>query len=895
MLSVWVQQFLDVCRASHIPIEDLPQQFLAEQDRSAERHAALDQKYYQLENTFKTTILTKWANLGEIPRASLRPLLELVDKYFSLRSKEIDVNSFLTSLTEWLVHDAPIDDVKNLYAQVICVNDQSIHLIEILGNCFSGTNMNLDAEMKGIARWLCSYDASLIGEAEQLYELYAELKIGPAFGIDELQTILAELREESDVKVVNDNIDKLLYQLKAKKREQLTAKNQVDSDIMRSVYEIFRLRWNQILQAENQHSNKLKRSSPVSYLDAPEGPNTRWFLFAKIVCGAGWLGCLREEINPKANSEHFKNNYLRLLMPTIESDSDGIKFNCIAEHPIEDLLLAQKATHLINLNNSVARQKFLNVSTFYNYDAPNGATHFTEKELIRFERRIKTNPNVAKKFGSYLEQAKLDSQMANRPISKVTVYKLVDLVEKSTFTDALQIGQNYTDDQMDDAEAAYLPFYNYLRDLARDNKDERERLGQQPIVLGQQETTFDIIWKNLREDTDDACVPSCNRLFISLILSYQNVKFSSEIETMIQMYQMRESIETRIFREYEHIDDKEAKRRLLILTASIMTESFQPRSLYSTTVSLGDCSNIMVDKAHEIFKLINTVIGDRTFSLRKARRAYANIMELVVLPALDGTVANSSMQTWLQSIKDETLFQKADAWFRPEHLLLILAPMAQIASPISSKVKNFLDQLLRTYMQNLPLALKELRINILFKKMLQNLDETSRLRLLEKVLSNTEVTESQFIQIYMNYLIQCLVIKAVTASESWLSLFFKPVLDERVSASSMASISQMLSKSKPTDELKLVLDDLAKKISTMDNKHCGPAGKAAMLRYLKELQTPIKNIARLDASKRVPMSPAPLDTAFHFFPLPSCVNKPEQSSCGSERVDSGSPALVYLV
>lgn len=888
MLSVWVQQILDVCRASRIPIEDLPQQFLAEQDRSAERHAALDQKYYQLKNTFKTTIFKKWANFGEIPRVSLRPLLELVDKYFKLRSKKIDESSFSICLADWLVHDASIDDVKNLYAQVICVNDQYIHLIEILGNCLNGSNMNLDAEMKGIARWLCSYDASLIGEAEQLNELYTELKIGPAFGIDELRIILAELREDSDDKVVNDGIDKLFYQLRAK--------NQVDSDIMRSVYEIFRLRWNQILQTENQHSHKLKRRSPVSYLDAPEGANRKWILFAKIVCGAGWLGCLQKEIEPKANSEHFKNNYLRLLMPTIESDTDSIKLNCIAEHSIEDLLLAQKATHLINLNNSVARQKFLNVPTFYNYDAPNGATHFTEKELIRFERRIKTNPNVAKKFGSYFEQAKLDSQMANRPISKVTVYKLVDLVEKSTFTDALQIGQEYTSTQMVSAAAAYHTFYNFLRDLARDNKDERERLGQQPIVLGQQETTFDIIWKNLREDNDDACIPSCNRLFISLILSYQNVKFSSEIETMIQMYQMRESIETRIFREYEHIDDKEAKRRLLILTTSIMTESFQSRSLYSTTVSIGDCSNILIDKVSEIFKLINTVIGDRTFSLRKARRAYANIMELVVLPALGGTVASgSTMQAWLQSVKDETLFQKADAWFRPEHLLVILAPMAQTEPSISSKVKNFLDQLLRTYMQNLAPALKELRINILFKKMLQNLDETSRLTLLEKVLSTTEVTDSQFIQIYINYLIRCLAFKAVNASESWMSLFFKPAIDQRVSASRMAAISEILSELKVTDELKLVLDDLKKRISAMDNKHCSQAGKAAMLSYLKELQTPIKNIACSDAAKRVPMSPAPLDTAFHFFPLPSCVNKSEQSGCGAEHADSRSRPLVYLV
>lgn len=877
MPSNKIRSFIRLCEAGQIPIESLapdyfkkyPSQLSAEVDTQAGAPSA-DEAVCEFKTHLTSHTLPQWATMGEIPRCSLRPLLEMVDAYF--KDKDVTGGRFSEKLKKdlliWADHETSLEDAKNLYAQKVQVGSTHVYLIEILGSCLENSSTDLDKEMLGIARWLCKFDPSLIGEAKELRELYLELKIGPAFGISELRSFLRGKIRLNNPPRVKEEI-KLLQEL-------LCNKEEIDSEVMRAVYEMYRLRFKQILEDESRNTER----SLKNYLDDQEGENRIWIDLAKKLCGAGKIELLRQTLKPEGNSEHFKNNFLRLLIPTLTRDTDTLKLNCIADHALGDLLLAQNATYLINLNNSHARVK-KGAQTYYNYDAPGGATPYTSEELQRFERRIKVNLRVAAKFKHYLEIAKHDTKIADRPIYKATIDQLINLVNESTFADALQAEELYTPEQMEKAGAAYQNFYFFLKELAKTDKEERARLGSQRIVLGQTETTFDRILLDVDEHTKEGCIPSCNRLFIALILSYKNVQFNSEIEYIISAFDMRKNVETKIFREYEDIlDEKEAKRRILILAKSLMTEFFQhPR--WGVSVSIGDCSNTMVDETQRIFQLINTLITDTTVSFKNAPRVYVNIMESVVLPTLAAGKVDSNTRAWLESVKDQTLFKKKDAWYQPEQLLTILAPICKTQPAI----QKFLDELLRTYAQvDLRVPLKELRINIMFTTLLKGLEPKIRTPLLRNIRSSRGVSEDDFAEAYVKHLVQRLAFKGAEAGVStWIASLFKPApFDERKYSTFATALAVTVKNKQVLD----VFKELHRKIDNMSKKACTTHEKATMRAYLAELEQPIKNIARSDTVPRVPMSPAlPNGTFFSINPL---------SAVGTSAADKMTPVVATI-
>lgn len=761
-----IGNFLRLRRASCNTESDkvLLGEFAIDQDLVIKKGKSVTPEPYQTETyeafwaKLTTEVIPSWKDTGEIPRASLRPLLELIETYFAEKGTPESQRKFAKNLLEWAssLKESSLDDVNFLYGQRIKYGNKSAYLIEILMDCLEGTNSELDSEIKGIASWLCEYDASFIAKSPDLKELYDERKIGPAFTCSDLYDALdgLSLTEPDPKSRVKDRISKLQSLLHTKIKK---GKTKISFDDMNALGEIYRLRSVRMLEEEESVEGP-------TYFSDPEGVLKNWRRLAETVCGAGLLELLRERVKPQGpNVQHYRDNYYRFMMPTLQHDTDPIQLDCLTDHDLGHCVLSNDNKSMINLNNCLSRYTKLPVGakTWHNCN-PRYTRAFTEKEVSRMY-------DASEKFHVYIPLADHDCKMADEPISVNTIMVLRQLIVDSFIPRTLAYGEVYSEEEMRKAGAAYHLFYNFLKEM---DPEERKTLAGQRIILGGENFTFDQVIYEIDKNGADGCISGCNRLFLALILNYaSHLRFSPELENIIGIYKMRQNGQKKVFSEYADIDEKEAKRRLQILTVSIMSHKFQ-YPLIGNTVTFWGSSNTMVGVSGEIFQLISPLIdsGEGT----DARHVYANIMELVVKPALKDKswLRYTDTINWLESINDETIFKQQRLWFDPVLLLSALSPLEVNDPDLYQYVERFLDELVHTYAQSQTTSQKELRVNIHFENMLGRLDEKKRTQLLE-LLSASHLPVSNDkrprVPFYINHLIHRL---AVIGATYWVPGFF---------------------------------------------------------------------------------------------------------------------------
>ena len=742
-----------------------------------------------------TNEVSTWHTRGELPRSALRPLLDLIDLYFKDKSISDPSYKFSDELLDWarslsegmIYSKDSKEDIACLYGQIVQTHQGSSYLIKILIDCLNDNEPDLDEKVRLIARWLCSYDASFIVNSLALHETYASLTVGPAFNLDCMRTHLKRL--PATCPRVKEGI-KILLSLSQ-------AKVKMDAATMQGLGEIYRLRWLHLLE-----------DSASNYLGCQQGDNAPWIHLAQLVCGAGWLNYLFDPLMHKGNSQHFKENYYRFLMPTIKCDTDPIQLNGIANHALTHLILSHSGRYLILLDNPVsqfiANRKFINWNT-------RQPKPFTDLELVRMS---------FSRFKAYISKAKEASQAEDLPIAMSTLQAIKQLVNGSFYNKGLH--DDYDEFQMVSAGMAYHHFYGFLKQLPL---DERGRFLNQRIRLGKQNMTVDDILLNVE---NDGCIAGSGELFTKLLLDYNPYEhLSSELEVRAAHNQGRQNSELKVYADFNGLDASEAKRRILILAASIMSHSFE-YSLTAETMSLWDCSNQLFGPIKSIFKLIKPMI--KTDNFKNVRHVYAMIIESFAKPALlhpdsswfDWFGSPSVSQRWLQSLVDESLFKGPYRWFKPEFLLATLLPKVQLRSPMRAELEVFLDELVYTCIQNQSLLLKEVRVNILFAKLLNSPEPSIRqhmLGYLQPAIPRLEENKDDYKRIFLNYLRYRLTL-LVNTTGYWSALFFnQPYFYDKEKLTRLITSLQVNMSSLNVEAIRIIknkIEEMGKSVNGLD-------------------------------------------------------------------------------
>jgi hypothetical protein len=751
-------------------------------------------------------VISGWHECGEVPKHLLPLLLELVDIHFTEKKMvgtESEFSKKLVLLSKYM-QESRIDDVNCLYGQEIEVEGKAFYLIDVLLDFMDNEFDDLDSKMLGLARWLCVYDASLVSCSSKLEGLYEELDVGPAFRLSDLQFFLTTLPVNSFAGKVQRSIDLL--------SEQLPDKTKIDSDVIASLGEIYRLRWLQILGKRDDYTWTQETNT-----------NIRWIRLAQLLSGAGYIS----------------KNYYNFLMPTLVHDTDPVGVVSLSDYPLSHYVLARDARSLIYLGN--CEQHYKIYGTFCNCNTM-PPTPLTEIELKRLHY-------ASSRFRKFIELAHTDL-----PLARDTVFAVYDLVKGSLYSNGLFFARSYTKEQDAAAQAAYHVFYNFLNKLS---KDEKERLYAQRIVFEEKNMSFKRV---LDEVAEDECIALSGQYFLKMVMDYAPyLRFTSELEneSVTQIKEMRAKSQNKVFSEYNAIDDQEAKRRIQILAASILTHVY-PYSVISEQWFLLGCSNTKANVAKDIYLLIAPLIMSDNY--KHARYVYASIIETVIKPALSDRgrysmtwfMRPSSIQSWIDSIADNTLFTKKNAWFEPSVLLSILQSSSCLSATTYRFLEPFLQELLQTYAQPECTALKEIIVNIKFAQVLNSLDITSQGELLKQLtISSKQVDDRGFYDIYASFLIQRLASIGATAvaGRYEAGFFVKAAGCDKAMMQRIEAIKILLNESVSSSDPSMprLCEKLSSRVSVVTTLLCDDLGRLRMKEYLDKILHPMASLVPMDS------------------------------------------------
>ena len=726
----------------------------------------------------RSIVLHKQTNAA-CPRHLLPGLLDLVDEYFSDRRTGIDLSEFRSKLLAWSQHlsDCSIDEVNCLYTQKIQLNGTLIYLLDILLDSLQVNQSNLDDKFLGLARWLCDYDKSYIGQAEELLPVYKAVGVGPALSLKTLQQVLTTLGKGCSSKT-KWHIKRLL--------NTLPTKLEIDAQVIEDFRALYEVRWLEVRYTKND------------YIRKQTGVNAEWIRCAQLLSGSGYI----------------TDNYYCFLMPTLNDVRDILKDEPLHYYPLshyihEDHDEKTVGDRLLLVDNCVGQYKA--VGTFYKPTAP-GRLSITEMDRL-----------VYSKFYKYKYIARWAEQ--DEPLNLSTILAVKDLVEALNPEGLKRL--NYYE-KLNLVEKAFHNFYCNVYLKLPD--DERLRLDEQRIV-------FNDICQSFKETLDDVlfneqvmngkrgeghCSALALQRFASLVIDYApNLRFNQTIESdkKCRIKEMRLSSRLKIFRDFELIEQRTQELFFVLLTKQF-TSYFES----AVTVSIWDCSNSINFIAKQMFDKLLPMFESGTFE--DATKVFAEIVDSLVKPALVDqsfiTTLFRSYETknWLQSIADDSLFQQQTLLYEPACLLDVFTRLFRKKSPHKMGIGKFLDLFMSIHAQTISPTLMKLQINLKFVKFFETFDEASRVQIRNMLqLSHAASEDFDFKQVCTNYILRRLnMTDPVVAGAGKLRFFSK-------------TLSQDLDKTGSVREMidKLITTISSRPKSEQSNK---------LLRYLHQIKSP---------------------------------------------------------
>lgn len=194
-----------------------------------------------------------------------------------------------------------------------------------------------------------------------------------------------------------------------------------------------------------------------------------------------------------------------------------------------------------------------------------------------------------------------------------------------------------------------------------------------------------------------------------------------------------------------------ALARCCSLLVSLLTSQFQLSIFFTKqTVSLWDKTNDVFPEACGIFTVLLPLIAAN--HQHDLATAYRDIIEDVIAPARQNLswytflTRHKSIDKWLELVHKCQLSELGAFWFEPSLLFSALIHFNSNNHYVRSCINIFLDNLIHTYTQNQNDLMKQFRVNILFTEFLNGLSEHHRRNLLILIkLCDVNIAKRQFL------------------------------------------------------------------------------------------------------------------------------------------------------
>lgn len=670
-------------------------------------------------------IAPTWQEKGSCPEVILPILLELIEQYFESGCPNDKFYNTLELLTKEL-RFCSLEDVNYLYGIKIYDNKNNYYLIDILLDCFT-KEKNIGKKLASVARWLCHFDPALVSKAKQLISVYEESKVGKYFDIEQLKQLLSLLPCEGNLELESD-IHHLI--------EDMAKATVISAEMITRIKQIYAFRWQVI------------KDCPEDYLRRKNQQNCPWIRLAQYLAGA----------------EYIKSNYYQLLIPSLRYDIDLITQEPLMNYPLSYFILSEDEAQLFYLPNII---KYHQVNGLF-YCLP-----YETRPRTLTPRELKRLTFAAPQFQEYYLQVTTEEE--NFPLSRETINAIKELVNGTLNPKALRLGYEITEDQAAVAEKAYIKFFDYISNLPA---DEAGRLFKHGIIWrGRKKTVAEIltaIQKDKKDIQQRECIAIAGQFFAKLVIDYDPaVEFQKNIEedSLVALDEMRLCSAKHVFRNWDHIDEKEAIRRALILVVSLMTHSFS--YLWFTGVSLNfyNFTNTTTETGRELFKSLELALefGD----VKRIRFLYTYVINNIVGKALSQNAFIKKCTRyedtlhWLKNIKDESIFDKKNSLcFDPKLIFIILMSFSKKAK-IKSTIEKWLKDIIQTMQQPYNDYICWIIINIKFNNLLKQgmLSEKYQQEILGALRERVEpVEDSEFISVLGIFLVEQVAATSAYAS-----------------------------------------------------------------------------------------------------------------------------------
>lgn len=653
-------------------------------------------------------------------------LLEMIDAYKRDEDNHLSegFRKALKYLQLYMTYHS-LEEVNQFYGIEIKYQEKSVYLFEILVDCWQESN-DLDSKLKAVAVWLAQYDASIIANNQLITNAYRTLKVGPDFDINQLQKLVNSLDVGSD-KLLKLRVERL--------KQQIDESIEFNPDLIDSIAKIYEYRWQNSIDTAQD------------YIRLQTGINESWIVLARNLAGAKLIHA----------------NYYRLLMPTLMHDYDFVTGEILTYYPLSSFILTDDNSQLIYLNNCV--QDYLEKGVFYNCNTKM-ATPLTMKEK---QRLVFAAPDI---YQYYQEAENIWPEGA---ISKDTVEAIKTLVNDSLYPVGLVYGNNYDEWQDKAAWSAYANFSVYLESIS---KSELGILYRQRVLYNAHLLSFGDIMSKVQEGKASECVAVLSQHLVKLVIDYnQHAQFSKSIEAKVDVEEMRQCSAQKVYSDYDHIDQNEAIRRIMIIFISLMTHKFSLVPLTGVTIRKWNRNNTVTKTGKAIFSLLEPAIDSGDY--KSIRFIYMSIIEHVVKPALadheyiTSWTRYNDTYNWLRSIENGALFRKENAnCFHPSVFIMGLLTLRESKPKFIAMVDNFIEKVIYTMTQSQNQSLVWFRIHIQFTEFFARQEKREQMLILKVLRDESNITDT--VGLYKKtaqYLIQKTALLAANNPSRQLSFF----------------------------------------------------------------------------------------------------------------------------
>ncbi len=675
---------------------------------------------------------------GEYPRPLMPLLLELIDLYFQNEKNENHIIIMRKNLINWIVQLERdfIEDINFLYSRSVLVAGEAYYFRDVLLSLLINSSFDLTDEMVGLARFLCEYDASYIVNCSALSDLYNELHVGPAFGIKDLRSKINYLITDCSSVILCRQFHLLI--------EMMSNVSIIDEAVIELVLKLFELRW---LEMDNE----------------PYRIDLKWVRLAQALSGA----------------KYITSNYYRVLMPTTP-DFDSITGEPLTNYGLNHYIFSKKT--LILLDNVAAKYRS---DQRYDYES---FMQFKEARFLYNCNVVPPKPfsaternslqHASKKFHKYVKLT-YSAEEIDEAIELSTVNALSRLVDLSLYPSGLaSVMDIFSKKELDSIDGAYYQFQLFYEQLP---EDERQRLNDQIICYRDVYKSFK---KVLLDVERQECAAVAGQYILQLVIDYlPERRFKSTIEKGIEfafmgrrelatvgIHKMRANSRKKQLRDVQSFE-----RYTQLLIVSILTHSFDYLWFESSSVSVLDCSNLVINIAKRLFYKLMAMLDSGDYS------NYPDIVYTEVNLALSDSglitgIRSLKTRSWLESIADHSFSGEDMFFYEPEQLLSVILPLTKGDFSLKSQLEEFLDELVRTCAQESEnYLLNKIRVNIKFIQLIRSFAEEPRVNILNRLeRSKGQLYESnEFKELCTEFLMQRMAALGSAGFQRQSHLFFK--------------------------------------------------------------------------------------------------------------------------